>query len=307
MPDLFIVVSAFRPSTRLIRLVGRVAPQFPTLVVDDGSGPDYDDVFDEAARRGASVIRLPENRGIAAALNTGLETGFARGYGSAVTFDQDSLPDLDTIARLLEQRRELESRGERVGLLVPGRFAEVRQARARGAVGDARRVIQSGMLIPASTYTTLGPLREDLFIDLVDTELELRCLATGLRVLSVRDTAIDHELGRMTRLLPLGPRLRVVGVRTMVSTPFRYYYRARNRVALWKQFGRRLFWRMAADTAIDLAYGIVVWASARPRRTFALIVQEGIRDGRAGRMGPMRPALAAAAATIRWSEAGDGP
>lgn len=162
------------------------------------------------------------------------------------------------------------------------------------------------MLIPASTYEDLGPLREDLFIDLVDTELELRCLAADRPVLSVRAAAIDHELGRMTRLLPLGPRWRFIGVRTMVSSPFRYYYRARNRVALWREFGRRLFWRMAVDTASDVVYGIVVWASARPRGAFARLVREGVRDGRTGRMGRIRPAVADVAATIRWSEADDG-
>ena len=72
---LVVLVPAYRPDARLPQLVStlRGGPAgCRVLVVDDGSGPAFDEVFDLARARGADVMRHPVNAGKGRALRTGL-------------------------------------------------------------------------------------------------------------------------------------------------------------------------------------------------------------------------------------------
>lgn len=72
-----LVVPSFHPSRELLGpfIAGAVAQGFTRIiVVDDGSGPEYADVFDDVARRfGCLVLRHPVNRGKGRALKTAIE------------------------------------------------------------------------------------------------------------------------------------------------------------------------------------------------------------------------------------------
>lgn len=67
------VIPAYQPGAALVDLVRRLrsAAAGGVLIVDDGSGPAYREVFDEAERCGAVVIGYPHNRGKGYALKTG--------------------------------------------------------------------------------------------------------------------------------------------------------------------------------------------------------------------------------------------
>lgn len=69
---MWILIPAYEPDARLIALLATLDGTAPVLVIDDGSGPAYADVFDDAAARGAVVLHHSVNRGKAAALRTGL-------------------------------------------------------------------------------------------------------------------------------------------------------------------------------------------------------------------------------------------
>lgn len=71
---MIVLVPAYEPDDRLVDLVASVrsaAPELRVLVVDDGSGPAYETVFEGARRLGALVLELPANRGKGAALKAG--------------------------------------------------------------------------------------------------------------------------------------------------------------------------------------------------------------------------------------------
>ncbi len=69
---MWVLIPAYEPDERLIDLVRDLAPTAPVLLVDDGSGPSYGEVFTVAEGFGATVLRHRVNRGKAAALRTGL-------------------------------------------------------------------------------------------------------------------------------------------------------------------------------------------------------------------------------------------
>lgn len=299
MSDTAVVFSTFDPPLALVETVSRLVNDHPVVVVDDG-GRDPRGVLPKIEAAGATVIRQERNAGIAAALNVALRTAFDGGADSVVTFDQDSTPSTGTIGSLRAALDRARSASVAVAGIVPAEFAQVRQTRSLDDLATARRVIQSGMLVPRDAFDELGPFDESLFIDLVDTDFEMRALSNGRRIVAA-PTRIDHELGRTLALAPLSPLPPTV--RTMVSTPFRYYYRMRNRLILTRRYGRSATGRMLVDLAVDLAYFLLVAASARPRRVMVGILGRGALDAVRGRRGRAPETIYQAASRVSWSTA----
>jgi putative flippase GtrA len=87
------LIPAFRPGKSLVDVAdGLRALGFDRIyVVDDGSGPEYAECFQQVARRGAVVLRHAVNLGKGAALKTGLNVICAdeSGMAGVVTVDAD--------------------------------------------------------------------------------------------------------------------------------------------------------------------------------------------------------------------------
>lgn len=293
------VITTYFPDGGLLASLASLSDQVAgTIVVDDGTGPEASDVLHEVEASGAIVIRRAVNSGIAAALNAGIVAALDRGAQSVLTLDQDSTVPAGFVDAL---RAENERRpiGER-GPVVPEYFADVRQGRGRRAGGalGAAGIIQSGMLLDGELIETVGLMREEFFIDLVDTEFELRCRLAGRMPTAARGLRLPHRLGeRYRRHGPAIPGL----PRTMtLSSPFRYYYRARNRLLLERLYLRRFPGRLVRDGIVERVYFVVAWGIARPRRRMWTILRAGVRDGRRGIGGRASEIIATVAASVRW-------
>jgi glycosyltransferase involved in cell wall biosynthesis len=95
------VVPAFREESAIsgvVRGIHAVDPGIDVVVVDDGS-PDATSAA--AAAAGATVIRLPFNLGIGAAVQTGFRYALERDYDTAVRLDGDGQHDPDSLPALL--------------------------------------------------------------------------------------------------------------------------------------------------------------------------------------------------------------
>ncbi|MCO5953386.1 glycosyltransferase [Microbacterium yannicii] len=271
------------------------------VVVDDGSGPTAAAPLDRARELGAHVIALPDNVGIAAALNAGIRHALDSGADAAATFDQDSHVGPDFVARLVELHDDLHSDGITPGPIVPQFFADVSQAARADSQGRllAENSIQSGMLISRALIERVGMFREDFFIDLVDTEYELRCIDSGVPVRAVSGLRLGHRLGARYRRrgrLPL-PIPRIV----TLSSPFRYYYRMRNRILLERGYRRRFPLRLLRDGLTDRLHFMIVISLARPRRDMWAIVRAGARAGRRSVGGRAPDEILRRAQRVQWA------
>jgi glycosyltransferase involved in cell wall biosynthesis len=95
------VVPAYNESATIVAVVEalrRDAPEFDTLVVDDGS---HDGTAALARRAGAKVLRLPFNVGIGGAVQTGFVYARDHGYDYLAQVDGDGQHDAGELARLL--------------------------------------------------------------------------------------------------------------------------------------------------------------------------------------------------------------
>jgi rhamnosyltransferase len=265
------VIPAYKPGPNLRELVEALAAQVAwTVVVDDGS-PTRPDIPPKAA----VVVRHDTNRGIAAALNTGIREALADGDAVALlTVDQDSEVPAGFVQRLLDAWRDAESAGVQVGLVAPQHVTGLPEQRA------GRAQVQSGLLIPTTTLRQVGDFDEMLFIDGVDDDFALRCLDAGLTVVVAEGVKLGHRLGDTHDLTLAGHTVTITR-----SAPFRYYYLTRNRLWLIRRHGRK-HPRWAARQVVGLAGHMgMVMVFGPQRGARAREAWRGVRDGLLGRTG----------------------
>lgn len=137
---MLILIPAYEPDLRLPRLVGALraaAPDADVLVVDDGSGPAYDGIFEVAEDAGAHLVRFATNRGKGAALKAGLAWASEHGADVVVCADSDGQHRVDDILRVGAdvdaQRRHV---GDRV-MVLGGRRFDTTEVPARSRFGNA--------------------------------------------------------------------------------------------------------------------------------------------------------------------------
>lgn len=310
MTGVHVVISAHRPDDSLAAVVHSAVGQADrVVVVDDASGPGYEQLWARLSALGAGIVHLDDNQGIAVTLNSGLRSALHDGADFVLTLDQDSAIEQGFVAALRAEWARVTTMGQPVGFVVPEYFSSVRQThRVVRGVRFARHAIQSGMLIPRGTLESVGLLREDLFIDLVDTEYELRCAARGLPSVAAPDLRLSHRLGARYERSTSGPRwwrqLRALILRDPVtlSTPFRYYYRVRNRRVISREYWKAEPMWILRDSIVEAAHYLTIPGLARPVPSLLRLYRVGWRDGaRRGRMGRMSDDLAASAAGIAWS------
>ncbi|NMM17461.1 MAG: glycosyltransferase [Cellulomonas sp.] len=278
------VITAFEPQVGLVEACRAVLAQADVVViVDDGSASAIDEVLDACRELGAVVVRHSTNRGIGAALNTGVdEVRRHLDAGSqtyVLTLDQDSVVPDGYLAALLAAARSAAHAGMTVGMVGPEQATGIRSAGARteGEVVHSKEPIQSGLLIPTATFDALGPFAAELFIDGVDTEFYLRATTHGRVVVVAPGATLEHRLGREHIVRLAGRRLALT-----YAADFRYYYIARNRIALLHRYARQApGWAIGA-VAKDLRHLTVTTLLVPGRRARLTSIAAGLRDGMRG-------------------------
>lgn len=284
------VVTAYRPSAELIENVkALVAQSGRVIVVDDGSGPGYENILGQVAEIGARVERLTTNSGIGAALNRGLDRALQTpGIGYIVTVDQDSTLPPGYVQSLLAAVAAARSRGLAPGLIGPARIHgnPVMSSGTRNGVVLGKEPIQSGLMITVDALEHIGTFQEKLFIDLVDTEFYLRASDAGWSTI-LADAEFDHSLGtfvearlfRQSVYLPAGP------LRVRTAATWRYYYIFRNRILVSRQYAKRHPVWVATGLWADLRHLVWVTILAPGRLSRLAAAATGVRDGILGRSG----------------------
>lgn len=295
------VVVTYRPDMEVLcALLDALVAQTEGVVVVDNT-PLEDGRIDAARRPGVIFERLGTNRGIAAALNVGIQAASAAGATHVLLSDQDSMPAARMVEGLLEALKALQARGERVAAVGPlymdlhtgstRGFKAIRSGRyfpadvfPDGAEHEVRALtlITAGTLLPLAAFAAVGPMREDLFIDRVDTEWCLRARDAGWAVFGTDRARLCQRMGEG------GMRVWAFGWRWVSDyAPVRVYYQVRNAIFL-QRVGRAGFaWKLRS---LVFAIGIIYSHTLFGHRRGACLAMalRGLRDGLIGRMGPYR-------------------
>lgn len=302
------IVTSFRPESTLVEYCALLAEQVHNIiVVDDGSGAAADAVLAKLATAGVRVERQPENSGIANAINRGYVVAAEYAPELLVTFDQDSRVVPGFIAALVEQYDSSIAAGLRPAMVAPEYFADLPQTlmpQLRGFL-EAYQPIQSGLLMPFSVVEALGPQRGDFFIDSVDTEYYQRAIREGYDCVCAADLNMPHSLGHMLHVRVLGRFLtKPSGDRRSisVSSPFRYYYRVRNRIVLNREYLRGSPRRreMVRDTVSEALHYGFAWYCSQGKWALLRVLWAGLGAGRRREMGKIPDNVADISRAISW-------
>jgi rhamnosyltransferase len=303
------VVTSFNPSGDLITHCAELQRQVSkVVVVDDESDNRAQDTLDALETSGAYVVRLRENLGIGHAINVGTEE--ARNFSPefVVTFDQDSSIQPGYVDALVDEYDRVTLSGVNVGMVAPNYYAQTAQSRDSANLSYLMAIapIQSGALIPVSAIDVVGKQKEEYFIDAIDTEYFLRIKKYGFEAICAPKLRLTHTLGSRVRLTIFGVECRKSGgaPRTViVSAPFRYYYRARNRIMLLKEYREHrnakslILKQFANDFFIDFNLAVLV---SQGKLALMRVILAGWRDGFRGRTGKIPPKISAIAENISW-------
>jgi len=283
------VVSVFHPNLeRLEAVLAAVWPQVDRLiVVDDAGGRPMPGLARIVDGCGGELRRQAENRGLAAALNRGIEAAPEAPW--LLLLDQDGVPGDHLVAQLLAAAEsgdaalgpDIVDDGVRRGfwrIAGPRRVA----VRTRGGPVACDFLMTAGCLLRRVAWEALGGFDEQLFIDNVDLDFCFRARQAGWTLRGVPAATLDHRIGER-----VGPRLGPIGAQPIAHAPDRLYYMTRNRVHLYRQPQTPLGWvahdmpRLAAKTVVN---GLLL--PDKPARWWAMV--QGVVDGVFGRLGPRR-------------------
>jgi len=188
-----------------------------------------------------TVLKMSENLGMAGAWAAGLRyAALEKGHQWAWTFDDDSVPDEDTLKSLLQGRNSLNAMQSQVGILAPmpvhlatgisyppllwqDGFKKVAIEVLEQPVWFADVVITSGCMVRRDVVETIGLPRADFFMDFFDFEYCLRAKSHGYKVAVVNAAKLGHEIGKSRKV-------RLAGVTRLWTDqpPWREYYVSRN-------------------------------------------------------------------------------
>lgn len=236
------VITAYFPDRAVVSktiesLYGQVCKVY---VIDDT--PCGSDVFrdvDLIERDDVELITLGENVGTARAQNIGIQRAIETGADFILLSDQDTSYPSTYVEKMTKVYSDHSDR-DHIAAIAPD-FVIPNSGGVHGGFmkfeGNAMKVIlpesgrheisqaiASGMLIPASVFATVGFMREDLFIDGVDSEWSWRARAKGYTVLGCADISVEHQLGDKT--------VRWLRYSHEVRAPIRDYYIIRNGIYL---------------------------------------------------------------------------
>jgi rhamnosyltransferase len=282
------VVVMFQPDLDVLENIRALMAQVDALVVvDNGSSPDFRTALKPLQDRANLVLMInPENLGIGQAFNAGAKLLIAQGCDFVLTFDQDSYISDGFVDAMLDAFKEAQARFGDVGVLAPhwhDRHSGITYPNlgpGRSEMLPILTTISSGNLIPVTTFSRVGFLKEPYFIDGVDIEYHLRCLQYGLRVVQTPAAVLEHSLGRQSTRHILG-----ITIIETVHNHLRRYYIARNRIQNYRRYFRLVPGFVLSDflNFIGDMLSIALFDADRGRKLrFTWL---GIRDGLRGKMG----------------------
>lgn len=200
---MFILIPAYEPDERLITLVNELTRKSVgwILVVDDGSGPEYQEIFHKVEKMGTTVLHHPKNCGKGAALKTGFLYLKKMGiHDIIVTADSDGQHRADDILRVGQRAKNLNQLGRSTMVLGSRHF-----------VGDIPLRSKFGNRLTRTLF------RAGTGIDLPDTQTGLRAFSSHIFawLLEVEGDRFEYEFHMLLEAKAAGIELVPMEIRTI--------------------------------------------------------------------------------------------
>lgn len=216
-------------------------------------------------------IDMDGNKGIAAALNKGIEYLNSKNIDFALTMDQDSLFPTKYYPNILKLVNKYKTDYSVIGL----NFNQ-----DNGGLDEIIEVpywITSGNFVNISDFMSVGGFMNELFIDYVDFELGYKFKKNGFKICYLKDFSLKHTIGNPIEIHLFGKTYYA-----MNHSPIRYYYRYRNAYYLYhfvdRQFFKKEYYKeMIVNTLKMLIY-------EKNQKVKFSMIRKGIQDAKCKKM-----------------------
>ena len=238
------IIVTFNPTDNVFKLIDTLKKQdVNSIIVDNGSKNfDFKNIeYDHDT----TLIKLNDNYGIAKAQNEGVKRAVEMSAEFLFFFDQDSMIDECFVSDMINDYKILLSEYDNVGALGP-RFIDGRKNFYYKAITiseNGRRIkldvenlrspthskllISSGSLVNLKVFLNIGFMREDYFIDYVDTEWCIRAESKGYKNFISSKAEMVHSIG--DNIKKIGP------LTIPIHSAFRRYHIIRNNFYMFKE------------------------------------------------------------------------
>ncbi|MGY6276305.1 glycosyltransferase family 2 protein [Methylomonas sp. MgM2] len=238
------------------------------------------------------LIELEKNYGIAKALNIGIDYARKEHHQFVILFDQDSLPQEGLIGEMKAIAEQLVLSDKQVTAIGPRlydprsnvffKFASLKWGiwKKKGCnVGDGRLITcefinSSGSMIFLDHWESIGPFREDFFIDHVETDWYMRARHLGYKCYGVcTKSYLLHHMGDSVC------RYWLMGWRFMPHrSPERHYTIVRNAIWLSKMSYTPYSWAVNVTAKVIFTF-LYFSLFDKNGKDQAKNILKGIRDG----------------------------
>jgi rhamnosyltransferase len=290
------LVVLFNPSEAHVQNLFRLKRLCDSVVAVDNSPQLGVQLQGRIRAEGIDVLSNFNSGGVAGAYNRGLERLIEKGCQLLFIFDQDSTIPEDYFLRMLDSCLALGNScfliGPKVFDINVNRYLPAHLVHGFGVravpITDEKHglvrcssIITSGSVLSAETYRTLGPFREDYFIDHVDTEYSFRAASKGVPVYIDTSLVLKHEVG--TRIDRKLLSLKLIQWNT---SPMRQYYSARNCILVSRLYSAQ-FPILTLINVITIQQLVSVILYEEDKMDKLMAMGAGIIDGLQGRYGSL--------------------
>ncbi len=291
--ELGVVTVTYRPDLAVLQRQISTLPESSLLIVVDNASDNstVEQLRAMASRHSRCVlIENRENRGLAEALNQGIQAALANGCRYALLLDQDTEPHATAVAALFARACDLNSgtvltcvgpslQDIDTGLphgfhVAAGGLWRRRYPRA----GSTEPILCSGLngsgtLFPLAIVERFGGMDASLFIDHVDSEWSFRIAAAGCRLAGIPEVIFGHRMGQSSmRYWFLGWRV------APYRSPERHFFLFRNTIGLMRRRYVPLTWKVWAPIKLMLTMAAHLFMDKNRTRQLSEM-QRGIGAG----------------------------
>lgn len=224
------VIITYNPNINVLKSnIDAIESQIFELILVDNGSKNIVDITNEVNK--VRIISNVENKGVATATNQAMEYFNSQKFDWVLTLDQDTIVPSTLISNFIKFIHV-----EDVGILAPvyidRNSPEKRKQNTDNQLTEVSNPIASGALIKLSAWEAIDGFDDELFIDRVDDDFDLRLIKKGYRLFQVNSECISHEIGSIKTF-----KIGRINIKIFNHSPVRKYYISRNAIIFYKKHG----------------------------------------------------------------------
>jgi len=251
------------------------------IIVDNGSNKKVIKELKSLTKKTGLLIKNNENKGLATALNIGVNAAIKFKNQWVLTLDHDSVCSSNMIKKMFNAMEV--SNFKNVGILAPNYTTKKGLVYKQKNACIIPTTITSGQIVSSETFSKIGFYKEDLFIEGIDHDFCFRALSRGIQTLLIPEVVLKQRIG-----VPIVKNF--FGKKIIISNqkPERYYYLFRNRIYLYKNFSILVPKWIIRNIFMNIGVIIKIILFEKKRLKKILMILKGIIDGISNRFGKIK-------------------